>query len=254
MSLLWPETITAGLFPGQCWLLRGGVETPFESPAEADPAAMLAALATALAVSPASKRRRGRLHVLVSDSAAAMVALPWQEQLTAALELQAYAGACFEQQGRLLDERWVMQTGFRHFGATGLAYALPQDFLQELRDLGARAGLTLETVLPASAAAYWRQGARQRGGQRLILLQEPRRITGLIYTNGRLVGMDVQAVMGSGEAAGTRLLRRIGAEYEKISEVHYWSSFRSISPPAIDFIRDSLVDVTVLPLPKHAWS
>ena len=251
MLRLWPETITAGLFPGYCWVRRGAVRTA--GAADGAPDMLLAELGTLLSRLPAPGKRPRNLHLVVSDGLAAVTQLPWQEKLTSKAELAAYASACYERQGDDIDDTWATQTGFRHFGAAGLAYALPQAWLRQLKTVADQSGATLKTVLPVSAAAYWRRPASPGGGQSVLLLNEARRLTGLVYEAGRLARVDVQPVTQDPAVAGTRLLTRLVAGHGQIRHVGFWSAAEdsAVAPPYIQFC---LPDAAVTIMPAGAWS
>lgn len=252
MSRLLPETVTIGLFPGTCWLRRGGRDT--EHACGAGPQALLQSLESLLDGQAKPVGRRGRVQIQVSDSLAAIAVLPWQEQLRAADELHAYAHACFEQQGIRLDEGWVMQTAYRRFRSGGLAYALPQAWLAQLLGLLAKRGLRLQSVLPISAAAYWRAQGASLHGQDLLLIQEAQRLTALIYEDGSLLAHDVQPVTGDGlAAAGGRLLRRVTACHRAVARLRHWPAAQ-IKADTPDFIVNCLPEAAISPLLRHVWS
>jgi hypothetical protein len=256
VSHLLPETITIGLFADKCWLRRGRALSLVSGHGQAAaPERLLSSLGELLAGQPAAALKRARLHVLVADCAAAIVALPWQEKLTGADEWGAYAQACFERQGQALDDGWTLQTGFRHFRGAGLAYAMPQAWLGELLEVAGRAGPRLGSVLPVSAAAYWRHGGPRGPVPGVLLLAEAHRITGQLWARGRLLGMDVQPLVGGVHAAGARLLRRMSATQPGIGSVHWWSSAvgeEGESPLA--FVGESLPEARLVRLAREVWS
>ncbi|MCU6501537.1 hypothetical protein LPN04_27435 [Rugamonas sp. A1-17] len=252
MSRLLPETVTIGLLPGQCWLRRGARDTEYAG--SAGPQALLHSLEFMLDKQTRPLDKRARVQVQVSDSLAAITVLPWQEQLSAADELRAYAHACFEQQGVRLDEGWAMQTGYRRFRAGGLAYALPQAWLAQLMSVLEARGLRLQSVLPVSAAAYWRGQGGRLPGQELWLLQEAQRLTALVYEGGSLLAIDVQPVTEDGiAAAGGRLLRRVVARHRAIARLRHWP-VAQLHADAPEFVADCLPEAVVSPLLRHAWS
>ena len=254
MSRLLPESIKIGLFPGACWMKRGRAAPVVEKLEEgvSDGAALLAAFAALLARLPKAGLGKARLHVLVSDSLAAIAMLPWQEQLVDEDELRAYAQACFERAGSVMDHSWAMQLGFRHFRAAGMAYALPVLWLEKLQGLCDAAGLRLETVLPVSAAAYWRQAAGRKAESQLVLLEEASRLTALTHEGGRLIARDVQPVMDDVHAAGMRLLKRVGASHRSAGVVQCWTgAMPSMTDSAV---RVCLPEAGVTPLLADVWS
>ncbi len=254
MSHLWPETITVGLFADQCWLRRGrGLSLVAGHGQAAAPDQLLSSLGELLAGQPQPSLKRARLHVLVADSTAAIAALPWQEKLSGADEWRAYAHACFERQGQALDDGWSLQTGFRHFRGAGLAYAMPQAWLGELREVSSRAGLRLAGVLPVSAAAYWRHGGSRGPAPEALLLAEAHRITGQLWARGRLLGMDVQPLIGGVHASGARLLRRMSATQPGIGSVQWWSSAVGGEEPPLAFVGETLPGAVVARLAREVW-
>ncbi len=255
MSHLWPETITVGLFADQCWLRRGRALSLVAGHGQAAaPERLLSSLTELLAGQARPAAKRARLHVLVADSAAAIAALPWQDKLTGAEEWGAYAHACFERQGQALDEGWALQTGFRHFRGAGLAYAMPQAWLGELREVAARAGLRLAGVLPVSAAAYWRHGGPRGPAPEALLLAEAHRITGQLWARGRLLGVDVQPLIGGVHASGARLLRRMSALQPDIGSVQWWSSAVGEEEVPLAFIGETLPEARLVRLAREVWS
>ncbi|MBJ7311488.1 hypothetical protein ACFOLJ_22465 [Rugamonas sp. CCM 8940] len=255
MSHLWPETISVGLFADQCWLRRGRTLSLADGHGQAAaPERLLSSLTELLAGQPQAALKRARLHVLVADSAAAITVLPWQEALSGADEWRAYAHACFERQGQALDDGWALQTGFRHFRGAGLAYAMPQAWLGELLEVAGRAGLRLASVLPVSAAAYWRHGGTPGAAPDLLLLAEAHRITGQLWARGRLLGVDVQPVIGGVHATGARLLRRMSALQPNIGSVQWWSSAVGGEEPPLAFIGETLAEARLVRLAREVWS
>jgi hypothetical protein len=249
---LWPETVVAGLFPGGCWLQRRGVEIArADAPACATPAQLLAALAAMLDGMERPLRRRTRVQLLLSDSLAAVVSLPWQELLRSEQEQRGYALACYERHGMQVDDSWVMQAGFRHFGGQGLAWALPAAWLQELLELLGARGLGLVSALPVTAAAYWR-GATAGAARRLVLLREQSRLAVLTYEGGRLSGLDVQPVAGGEAASLARLLKRVAAGQAEPARLDEWSAMDS--EPLTAAVDECFSGVAQRVLPRLAWS
>jgi len=219
---------------------------------QSDGTALLTAFAALLAQLPKPGLGKTRLHVLVSDSLAAITMLPWQEELADEGELRAYAQACFERSGFVMDDSWTMQVGFRHFRAAGMAYALPLLWLEKLQSMCEAAGLRLETALPVSAAAYWRQPPVRSTGCSVVLLEEASRLTALIHEGGRLMARDVQPLMGDVHAAGLRLLKRVSAGHGALDAVQWWPAVAQEQPA--DWVRPCLPDVRVTPLLADVWS
>lgn len=223
MSRLWPDSIVIGLFPGQCWLRRGR-HVLAASASALEPTELLSALAAMLTSLEKPLRKGSRVHVLVSDALAAILPLPWQVALVTPQEMQGYARACFDQQGIHIDESWAVATAFRHYGATGLAFAISDVWLRELLDLLAGRQLRVSSILPACLAAYWR-APNTFIGRRALLLHEPQRLSALVYDGKRLLGHDVQPLLGAAELGVTRLLRRIAITHGSIKRIDQWQAW-----------------------------
>ncbi|OEZ54894.1 hypothetical protein [Duganella sp. HH105] len=254
MSRLLPESIKIGLFAGGCWMKRGRAAPIVMQPEKGESldASMSAAFASLLAQLSDGGVGRARLHVVVSDSLAAISMLPWQEALADEDELRAYAHVCFERDGCMIDDSWAMQVGFRHFRASGMAYALPRLWLEKLQALCDTAGFRLKTVLPVSAAAYWRLASARGAVCSLVLLEEASRLTAMVYERGRLIARDVQPVMADIDVAGMRLLRRVSASHRPVDAVQTWPA--SASGPQQGFVHTCWPDVRVTPLLAEVWS
>ena len=254
MSLLWPEKVVGGLFPGQCWLMCPGIaETrPLSGPDA--PASMLAALAGMLDAQGAQLRKGSKVSLMITDSIGALVALPWHEQLTSPDEVDGYAIACFEKQGITIDDRWVMHAQFRSYGSMGLAYSLPRDWLNELVALLEARGLKLARVLPMSALAYWEVAKPGAQGTAVVLLREPHRISALVYDRAGLQGLDVESIAANAQVSGRRLLQRVTAYFPQVASVLDWSATveEGAKPPA--FIAACLPNAAVTAVNRNAWS
>ena len=156
MSLLWPDTVHVGLFPGASWLKTKrtkGIQ-PFSDAQAHDPGALLGDLETALDALTEKLCKGSNIVVTVSDSIAAVTTMPWQSALSRTDELKNYARICFEKLGMEIDDGWTMHAEFRDYGAMGLAYALPNAWLVELIEMLKARDLKLQNVLPASARIY----------------------------------------------------------------------------------------------------
>jgi hypothetical protein len=247
---VWPERVTVGLFPGHCWLQRGAVLTQ-QSGSFIDAQQMLQTLDALLGGQERPLRKGARVQLLVSDSLAAAMPLAWQELLTSPDELRTYALAGFEQRGIALDEGWVVQTGFRHFRASGVAYALRQEWINRLVELLAARQLRLASVLPVSAAAYWRQ--RGGAGRRVTLLREPGRLTAVVGQGARLLDIDVQPVAGPIEQAATRLLKRVAVTHGVIQHISEWNAQAGSEASLAPEVSACFPDAAMARLPLHAW-
>jgi len=253
VSLLWPETITVGLFPGASWLQRGSGTARVDVEPHAGAQQLLAALEALLASQEKPLRKGTRVRLLVSDSVAAVAVLPWQDLLETQDELGAYARNHFGQQGLQIGDEWALHTAFRHFRAEGLAYALPQHWLAAVLELLGGRALRLDCALPVSAAAYWKLGGgRASAAPGLLLLREHGRVTAQVRQGRRLLGTDVQPVAGAEGHALTRLLRRIAAAHPAVAQVDTWCA-------AGDGFGEEAVaacfpDAQVRALPHRCWS
>lgn len=251
MSLLWPETITAGLFPDQCWVRRNGSECGQAEAAGPDFGAWLDTFDALLSGQSKRLGKLSRLRVVISDSACMLTQLPWLDELRKRSEIEAYAQACFARLGREADSDWALEAGFRWYRAGGIAYALPRKWLAALQEVAQRHQVRLVSVLPASAAAYWycRLPAKATS---MVMLAEAGRVTALIYESGSFRALDVQPITQDLSTGGRRLLSRIITECPNIRQVHYWCS--GAGPAAGDetFISASLPLAKILRV-DHAW-
>ena len=256
MSPLWPETVHVGLFPRACWVKNKRAKEILSlatTPAY-DGNALLNTLATMLNAETNVLRKGSKVIVTVSDSVAAITALPWQPSLTGTSELQSYARACFEKLGISIDDNWTMHTEFRHYGAMGLVYALPNAWLAGLIDLLQTHSLKLQTVLPVTATAYTHRTLRREADKTLILLQETLRSSALVVDNNGLCGYDVEPVIGSAQESSVRLLKRIGTHHGEIGRVAHWSLDLPEENESPDFVTECLPGSTFHAIPKNAWS
>ncbi len=256
MSRLWPETVYIGLFPGYCWLRRERVaaEQSVESATSLESAAMLHTLEKMLDEQSNPVQKGSRLVLTVSDSLGAIATLPWQEELTRPTEIEGYAQVCFEKLGVTLGDNWVMHTEFRNYGGTGLAYALPREWLEALLELLNARGLRLTAVLPVSAAAYCKQRFGRGDGRTLLLLQELNRASVIIYGSMGLLGYDVEPVTSSLEQTRMRLLNRVASAYNDITRVTYWSVDQSESQPPVAPAPACFPEVELCHLKRDAWN
>lgn len=256
MSPLWPERISAGLFPGRFWLegRRAAVQHSLRSAPLPGTAPLSHGLEALLDERADAIRKGSRIALTVSDGVAAVIALPWQDDLHGTDELEAYARICFEKQGLKIDEGWIIRTVFRHYRATGIAYALPRAWLTDLLQLLGGRGLKLTGVLPVTAAAFCGQRIDRGGGRTLLLLREETRISALIYGLGKLQGYDVEPATTSGRDAGLRLLRRISGGNGDIARLLEWSSESPAQAKPEHGASLCLPGTEVRALPRTIWS
>lgn len=225
MLRLWPDTVSIGLFPGHCWIKYPSMDTPaiHALAPNGDLAELLSAFDTMLADPAHRLRSADRLTVTTSDGIAAVCAMPWQDNLHTTAELEMYATMCFEKNHQLIDKTWVAHADFRRCGSVGMAYAYPRAWLTQLVQMAAKYQVQLRTVMPLCARAYFRAPRLKRRKQSLVLLQEPGRISAMIYHDGKLHAYDVEPITNSAGTAGRRQLRRLAGASDNIRQIHYWT-------------------------------
>ena len=253
MSLLWPEYLTLGVFPGACWLQPAS--GPMVAAAEIDRAAphvdMLDAVDALLERRAGGWGKRASVEVVVSDTVGLTVALPWQENLSAPEQVRAYARVLLESQHAIDGKAWTVDAGFRHFRSMGVGVALPEEWLARLTERLALRGLRLRGVLPVSAVAYWQARSLAARGQTVLLLEEGTRATALVYRDKRLHAIDAQPLLGDAGEGGERLCRRLQALYGEVRDVALWSL--SDSELLAGAVKRCLPDVSPVKLPVGHW-
>ncbi|UGQ48742.1 hypothetical protein [Massilia endophytica] len=245
MLRLWPERITAGLFPGACWLRRGGKSAAAET--ASDTAGLLEALDGLL---QEAKPGRAQLDIVVSDSLARVIALPWQDKLDTQAQWEAYAAASYAGHGLELDAGWVSHAAFRHFGESGIASAMPRSFMEKLESLAAAHGCRLRTVLPVTAAAYWSPRSRVKGARGWLLIEERAQASLLCFERGRLKAMDTQPCSADPHRALTQLLRRAALRHGEPATLNVW---HLDGEPSAAVVGECLPQAAVRELPRHYW-
>lgn len=257
MSLLWPDALEAGLFPGHCWLATGGRKREVLA-AIADPVAsseLLEGFNQCLAQSDGKWKGRAVLSVVVSDSIAAITPLSWQDGLKGAAEWHGYAQLCFEKLGHDIGADWVMHVEYPRHRATGLAYALPRQWMQALLAKAEEKRMRLERVLPVSAQAF--TGIEpDRTGTTIVLLFEPTQHAALVFDNGALLAREVEPYVQSVSTTCRRLLARILAsrKAEGGQSVHIlWWRYRELVFP-IEVIQALAPDAKLAPVVDGAWA
>lgn len=251
------ERRALGIFPGSTWLYAGGTlvasAVASESDAQADAVDAAGAL---LARSAGGRWWRPALDVTVSDERARVVVLPWQDGLRTSAQQMRYAEACLEDAGASATSGWTMQYCYRRHAHAGIAYALPTADLERLAVQTGENRLRLRSVLPASAAAYWRHPLlRRRLGSgasgSLLLLGEAHRYTLLRFEGPALMSVDVQPAVADREQALRRLLRRAQIAMPTAEEVGFWSHDNSDAPNQI--IAACFAAASVRTLPRRCW-
>lgn len=252
MLRLWPKRLSAGLFPGCCWLQRRrGVQEITRAPADFDAEGSLAILEDMLVESAAKRAKGTRVDIVVSDRLGMTVALPWHAALNSVAEREAFSIACFEQAGMGAGNDWVVRGEYRHFGCVGMAYALPRVWMIGVLAMLQKHGLTLGSVLPLSGLAYWRHAA-PRGTGNLVVLQEGFRSTALVFDGDRFYGLDVEPDAGSAERAGIRLISRVQSRAKTIIRVGYWTSRASAQAP--EFLSGAFPGAILTAFALDKWS
>jgi len=156
-----------------------------------------------------SKRKgRANLSLVVSDSVAAIAPLPWQDGLSSEAELRGYAQICFEKLGYDISGNWVLRVEYPRYGAGGLAYALPRDWMLALLAILENRQLRLTGVLPISALLFTGVPETARPGLTIVLIFEATQHGVLVFENGALASRDVEPFAQSIEKTRHRLLAR----------------------------------------------
>jgi len=211
VSHLWPETLQAGLFPGHCWLAgsRGGKRHLLGSVADAtQTTGLLPGLDQCLIQAEGKRNGWASLSLVVSDTVATVAPLPWQDGLSSEAELQGYARICFDKFGYDIGADWVLHVEYSHYGAPGLAYALPRDWIGSLMAKLEERQIRLRRVLPISAAACCDGPEIAQSGLTMVLLFEATQHCALVYQDGVLAARDVEPFANSIETTCHRLLAR----------------------------------------------
>jgi hypothetical protein len=249
---LWPDRFSAGLFGDASWLTKSGRLSSDASRQEGLQAeGSLDALEMLLDRVAGTARGRATLDLLVSDSQARSIILPWQASLTSPMELRGYAHACFARNGLAMDEGWVLQQGFRRYGKTGFAVAVSRPWLEQLAQRAEARRIKLRSILPVAAAAYWHPKRQVVGNKTLLLLADQAQCTALTMEYGSVSAFDTQPVLGDATAAITRLLRRRQATSPDVVHVSCWH------PGAGSFdtgaVTHAMPQASVQVLPRHYW-
>lgn len=253
MLRLWPDEIQIGLFSDHCWLRRAGILYEHAGDMPDSAPGLLEALASMLD-DPAHGLRPGSVVSLtVSDTLAAVTAMPWQDGISKPGELKRYAEVIFEKNGVDIGRDWAMRAEFTSYGSLGLAYALPGIWMNAVVQMMHDRSLRLKRVLPASAAAFYMPIRRSAGGgRRLFLLQEARRISALVFDAGGLIDFDVEPVTAAREEALLRLLRRSLVGHGAPASVMHWSTLPEGAPPIGDLLSSELRDAKLFSITREA--
>lgn len=252
MSRLWPETLVIGVFPGACVVRRGKATVRRACSAGAGYEGALSELGLLLDELRAGLSRFVRAEVYVSDGFGRIALLPWQSKLDSDVQVQAYGQACLESNGALADGDWAVHSGFRHYGAHGLAAALPTALVEQLREILHARRVRLESVMPLAAAAYWYHRTAESKSTSVLLLAESSRLTAFYYAKGRLQFMDVEPIPKKSGAATQRLFNRLLLSDAEIKRVDHWSA--NPEPAALEAVKVAFEGAVVAPLERARWS
>ena len=258
MSRLWPELLDAGLFPGRCWLARGSgrheLLVQIDAPMQAS--GLLSGLDQCLALAESHRKGRSRVAVTVSDGIAAITPLPWQSGLTGGVERQGYARLCFEKLGCDIDEAWALHVEYPRYGASGMAYALPRDWMDALLAGLAERRLLLGNVLPLSARAFCGATDSAKPGLTIVLLFEPMHHCALVFQDRMFVAREVEPVAQSEVKTCRRLLARIlaGRAPGAAGDVNLlWWAYKEMEFPQ-EAIREYAAGARIAPIAAGAWT
>jgi len=209
---LLPERLYAGLFGQEAWLAQGLKGEPLAAqvpvPANCSPADVL----DALLQSAPTRRRSGKLSVMLPSHSARCVSLPWSPHLRGDDERGAYALAHLEQAGLGEGESQVVHAEFRHYGARGLAYAVKTPLLDELHAVAALHGFDLTTVLPIGGVAHLAARRARGTGIEVSLVAEDASTSALVMDRAGLRRYDAEPNVGGRGGALRRLLTRLAAD------------------------------------------
>lgn len=222
MLRLWPERLVAVLLQDGVHLYRPGSRAAVHSlPVAGADTGVLDGLTALLDGHP--RAANTSIELIVSDSAARLIPLSWQDSLQGDQQQAAYARACFSQAGFDLDGDWLVQAAFRHFHGTGLGYALPRSLVVEAQKYLIERRIRLRSIMPMSAHAYWRGKSGIRGERTVMLLRERSRMSALLFDGKKCAGMHVQP-MGTGlPDTARRLLNTVDAAFPSVSRIQYWT-------------------------------
>ncbi len=222
MLRLWRDEIYAGLF-GSAALLNTGKSSQLQhalAPSAAEPAALLA---TVLDTSAQLRKPGKGLVVTLGGPSCSFIALPWSGDVRTAEEKEAYARAHFEQAGQSVGELCLVHAEFRHFGAQGIAYAVPSALLDALRTVALENQLKLVNAMPVAAAAYYAARLPRANDTAVTLLVEEHAVSALAFDEEGLSAFDAEPAFGGPAAALRRLLLRLDTGAKPYARIELWS-------------------------------
>jgi hypothetical protein len=219
---LWPDRSVIFLFPDATTLYRSGGQAVVRSMPSDSGVELIDGLGALL--DGIDRAHSSRLEIVISDSAARLTALPWQDSLKGDDQRAAYARACFSQAGFELDEDYLVQAAFRRFRGFGLGYALPRLLVAEVDKCLRERGVRLTSIMPLSAYAYWFSRRSMRGGRTALLFRERNRLSVLLFDENKCEGIHAQP-MGAGVAdTARRLWNMVELSFPSVSHIQYWSA------------------------------
>ncbi len=253
MSLLWPKSLHVGLFPGHIWLQnrRINVEHPFTFDPLRIEQQILDVLAELFHAHQDQIDSKSKVTFSVSDRFAAIVQLPWKEQLFRQEEVRNFAQICFEKQHQVIDEDWLMHAEFARYGSAGLAYAFRQGWLRQLHALCEQHQLMVERIMPMTARVYFDKQPRVRSGKQLIVLSETSRVSSMVFNGRALVDLDVEPVSQSSESSVVRLVKRTCALHEDIRQINCWAVDNDSQMQSSTAIKQALPELTIQTLNRQ---
>lgn len=253
MSLLWPKSLHVGLFPGHIWLQnrRINVEHPFTIDPLRIEQQILDVLAELFHAHQDQIDSKSKVIFSVSDRFAAIVQLPWKEQLFRQEEVRNFAQICFEKQHQVIDKDWLMHAEFARYGSAGLAYAFRQEWLGQLQALCEQQQLILERIMPMTARVYFGNQPSVRSGKQLIVMSEPSRISSIVLNGREMVGLDVEPVSQSFESSVVRLVKRTYALHEDSRQINCWAVDNDSQKRTWTAIKQALPELTIQTLNRQ---
>jgi hypothetical protein len=219
---LWPERLVAVIHPDAYQLYdAGGKALGHCLPAASVDFSLTKALE--LLFDEYSPDGRADLDLVVSDSLARLIPLPWQDSLKGDEQHEAYARACLDQAGFDLDGEWLVHAAYRHFRGIGLGFALPRSLVFEAKNHLIERQIHLRSMMPMSAHAYWRSANGSRANHTLLLLSERSRLSALLFDGRKCTGIEVQPMGTDLSDAARRLGHVVNLILPSISRVYFWS-------------------------------
>jgi hypothetical protein len=245
---LWTESFLAGVFPDTGWLVKaGGKEISRYAGAEAQQSVLDG---VDLLLHEKSLSARAGIDLVVSDSQARVLYLPWQNKLSSEAQREVYARGCFEQAGLVLEGDWLVQTAYRWYQGGGIAYCLPRALVASVADRLAASRLQLRSIMPLSAHAYWYAKGIPSRGRSVLYLEEQRRCSALLFGDRKCIGMHVQPG-NSGPDTTKRLLRTIDAVFPEVGQMQVWSVHDDCPHSAL--FRELVPNANVAQIDKGRW-